>query len=351
MPSKLFQRIVLGLTLISSISTVYFGVQVAGGWPIQILEERGTDAIKEQTFKLLYQEAKSGTIEKQLETLLNENDRDWIAIHSLQDIANSLGHTLPREQILDIEKKYNEDHKLASKIKNCGKCVWEIGNCDFQLLLLCRTPVDFTPVGDVTSLGRAGANFFGDKEIDKIELGLSIIGLTSTFLAPATGGQSYFIKTGASTIKIGLRTKRLAKAVHKPIETALMSAIDFKKLTQVRKLDQLRGLVDYKAAKPALNIISLFGALRKNLGTKNTLYLAKNLNNKLELKQAASISKALGRKTIGAITLLGKNKLLKRGLKLSKTILGLTLSTIFFLLNILYYLFKLFLYRNLSEKR
>ena len=46
----------------------------------------------------------------------------------------------------------------------------------------------------------------------------------------------------------------------------------------------------------------------KSLGVP---YGIKNLNNKLELKQAAAISKALGRKTIGAITLLGKNKLLK----------------------------------------
>lgn len=299
----------------------------------QIAQNPALGALKnrtgiELTAALNRELAKAATpdqISTRLENLLKEEPTQWLAITAIQDVAKTRDVQIPPELSNEIQLRYDAEHGLLQASGKCLSCGWDAGNCELSAILLCRAPVDLTPVGDITGVIRESGNYVLGNEVDKLDLTLSAVGLGATALAPATGGSTLAVKLGASTLKTTKKLGNLSPGLSRMLTRSADEAIDWKKLSKATPFDFpkiLKDAIDPVALQPVTDTLKAAGDIRANTGAIETLYIMKYLGSVDDAAQTARISKSLGPRTIAAFEVVGKSRLLRATLRYTDEAIG-----------------------------
>ncbi len=316
------------------LTLIFLGSLAMSGWNmIKMTQNPALGALTERTGaeltaalnRALIQSASQEQINARLETLLSEKPTQWLAVQAVQDVAKFREIQIPPALTTEIRTRYDAEHGLLQTSGKCLSCGWDASTCELSAILLCRAPVDLTPVGDITGVIRESGNYVLGNDVDHLDLTLSAVGLGATVLAPATGGSSLAVKLGASTLKTTKKLGNLSPGLARMLNTAAKDAIDWKKVSQATPFDFpkiLKEAVDPDAIAPITDTLKAAGDIRNNTGAIETLYLMKYLESAQDATRTARVSSRLGPRTIAAFEVVGKSRLLRATLRYTDEAIG-----------------------------
>lgn len=256
-------------------------------------------------------------LQAELTKQLLEDDRDWILIESLESIAESQGYVLSETLTTALDAARDEDFAWRRKAADCVQCAVDTRNCNLSVAMACGLVVELTPLGDITELARAGISFGNGEEIDKVDLGLSIVGLGATALTIASGGSSLSLKAGAGFMKFAYLAGRIPGPIMRSLNNAATKGIEWHKLSSVRSLDDLTNIVRIDKIRPMVDAVTALGTTVSKTNPRQGIYLLENSDNLVDFKRISAASQVLRDKTAGYLTLIGKSRVLRATLKLA----------------------------------
>lgn len=312
----------LVVLLIASLSmTLLHGWRLITGWPGSALVERTGEEIAADIERAIARHVDASTVIARLEELLQQEPRAWFAIEALEQVAMRRRIELPPELVERRNELHARDTGLINRSARCASCIWDLERCDFSMILICRGPIELTPLGDLASVIREGTKFALGRKVDLIDVGLSVLGLTAVALAPVSGGSSLSVKLGVGTAKTAWRTGRLSKGLIAPLRRAFRRGFDWSGIPAVRSLEELVALARPRVLRRAAGMASDFGRINLALGPRRTLYLLPEIGSPYQARVVADAAAGMGsERTLGAFEALGKARFIRASARWSDEI-------------------------------
>lgn len=261
-----------------------------------------------------------------IDARLSETPRNWVALEALADLAATRAIPLPPDLTLRLDQARALDFSLPSLAASCADCALDIAACTLTTAMLCKGPLLLTPLEDMRGIAQAGVDYATGTGIDRIDLGLSIIGLSATGLALASGGSSLTVKAGASLAKLARGMRLLSPRLLDMAATSLRSGIDWAALPALRGSDDLAPLLRIRALAPLTDTLADLGRVAETLGPSATLHLLPMVDDAADAARLARVTEALGPRTLGAAEILGKSRLFRATLRLTDLAASLLLG-------------------------
>lgn len=320
-------RLLLTLALLASaVVTARAGWAVWQDPTLRPLRDASIAEIAAATDRILAREATAGRLAERLNQRLAEAPRNWIAIDALTDLALARGTDLPADLTDRLEAARRADFSLSAQAADCAACLWDIAACSLSTALVCKAPVLMTPVEDLRGIVKAGADLAMGKEIDQLDLGLSVVGLGATALVVATGGSSFTLKAGTAALRLARGMGRISPELAALVRRSLSQGVDWAGLPAVRGLDDLPALLRGDALAPLTGILTDLGRVTEHLGAGPALHLLPLVDDASDARALARAAEALGPRTVGAAEVLGKSRLFGATARLSRVAVDLTLG-------------------------
>ncbi|MFP4450693.1 MAG: hypothetical protein ACLFP0_07175 [Rhodosalinus sp.] len=317
-------RAFLGALLIVSLAwSGGTAVQLFGSGPARLWVDREADRILAEVDRQLARVAGPERIGGRVSALLAEEPRNWLALDAVLAEAARLGVALPPDLATRVEAARAEDSGWMSGTGNCLRCAWDAEKCSFDLVMLCRAPVELSPLGDIKGLADEGGNYIRGEDVDEVILILSAVGLSATGLVAVTGGGSVTVKAGAGLAKLARGMGAMPAWMARGLTDAARQGVDWAGISGVRSVDDLMALLRPHVLRPAVKTLDDAGRVVGSAGASGGLYLIGKTADAADLARLAQVSAAAGERTVGAMEILGKSRLLRTALRLSDEALQL----------------------------
>ena len=118
--------------------------------------ERSTAGIEAATERALLVHATPDTITTRLTSLLTEEPRNWFAIEAVESLAAERALSLPVDLRHKRAAAWEQDNGFWQSAGECARCAWDARTCELSTILMCRAPVDLSPLGDLAGVIRGG---------------------------------------------------------------------------------------------------------------------------------------------------------------------------------------------------
>lgn len=316
-------RLVLLLLLLGSLGLGYRSVVAIYENPaLTPLVVRSSAELAAFTDRLIAAEATPERLGELVSRRLAEDPRNWVALQALADLHADRG--LPLSPA--YQAAWDEDSGIFAQTGACLACVWDIGTCSLSTVLICKAPILLTPVEDLRGITKAGVDYASGTEIDRLDLGLSVVGLSATALIVASGGSSATIKGGTALIRLARGMRLLSPKLTSRMTAAFTDGIRWADIPAVRSVDDIPALLRTDALAPVAGIFVDLGRTHDVLGTSQTLHLLPLIDDAADARSLARLSEALGPRTVSHVEVLGKSRLFRATVRLSDTALELTVS-------------------------
>jgi hypothetical protein len=320
--SGLYRLFLLFLLAGSAGLTYQSVVNIAANPALTPLVERGEDEIVALTDRLIAREATPARLAELLSTRLSEIPRNWVALEAIAALYAERGLALPDS----YASAWDEDSGIVAQTGACLACAWDITTCSLSTALLCKAPILLTPVEDIRGITKAGVDYATGTEIDQLDLGLSVVGLSATVLVVASGGTSATVKAGTALVRLARGMRLLTPRLTARMAAAFTDGIRWADIPAVRSLDDLPALVRSDALAPVAATLADLGRTRDALGTAETLHLLPLVDDAADARALARASEALGPRTVSRAEVLGKSRLFRATLRVSNTAAELTVG-------------------------
>ena len=320
-------RTALGALLILSLcwSAVLTARLFESGVP-RLWADRQADRIAAEVDRQIARHATAEAVASRVEAHLAADPRNWLALDALLEEAGRAEIALPPGLTDRIDAAHDADFSWMARTERCLACTWSAEACGFDLAMLCRAPVEISPLGDLAGLVRAGTAHARGGDLDEVDLALSAIGLSATALVVATGGSSMAVKGGAGLGKLARRMGAMPGWMGRTLSDAARRGYDWAGLPGVRGFDDLALLARPARLHPAVTVLDDAGRVVKKAGPAGGLYLISRTSDAADLSKMARVSEAMGERTVGTAELLGKSRLLRAAVRLSDEAVALAIS-------------------------
>jgi hypothetical protein len=279
-----------------------------GAWMVERAEEQLAAVYVRALHRAATPEALGAAITRHLDNA----PRNWVALDALSDLAVEQGITLSPDVQTALTIARAQDHSFAAGTLSCAACAYDLRACGLGPELVCGVGVNLTVAGDVLSLARESAAFLRGHPVDQVDVVLSFVGLGATALIIATGGTSYTLKAGAGFVKVAHRTGRLAPDVTRVFTRAFREGVDWGRLARGGKVADAARM---DALRPALALADDLGAMQMRLGTGAALHVLRHAETVSDVRALTRASRALGPRSVAALEVLGKSRVLRLGLR------------------------------------
>jgi hypothetical protein len=328
-------RGILTLAFAGSLAlTVATAARVASDPALTPVRAATTAEIVAATDRMMAQEATPERLSTLIRERLDETPRNWIALDALVNVVQDRSLALPPDLMAEVETARADDASLLTRIGDCAKCVYDPATCSFSNVLICQPPVILTPVGDIAGITRAGVDYSLGNDVDRVDLGLSVVGLAATAFVVASGGSSVAVKAGASVAKLARRMGRLSQPLEKLILRSVRNGVDWAVLPSVRSVDELTAAIRMDAFAPIAAVAGDLERLRKGAGSTGALHLLPLVDDAADARHLADAAEALGPRLVGRAEVLGKARLFRATLRIGETAWMLTTGIIGMMLSI-----------------
>ena len=303
------------LLAISAFATWRAGLAVARDPLLRPLIEASGDEIVAATDRMMASEATPARLAALITRRLAETPRNWIALDALQDVAVERRVTLPSAITRALAEARATDDSLWAQVGGCAACAWDIAQCGLAQAFVCKAPILLTPVEDVRGIVKAGVDYGTGAEIDQLDLGLSVLGLSATALVVVSGGSSGGVKAGTAVVKLARGMDLLSPRLTGTFLDALRRGVDWAALPGVRNGDDLARLVRRDVVAPVMAITADLGRTTEALGPARALHLLPLVDDAADARRLARASEALGPRLVGRAEVLGKARLFRATLR------------------------------------
>jgi hypothetical protein len=260
------------------------------------LLERGQTELSAALDKALARYATPQALADLIRAHLAVKPRNWVALDALIDMAPEGG--LPVDVTMALAEARAQDFSFVSRSRACAACAYDLRQCSLGPELTCGLGINLTVIGDLLSLTRESTAYATGTKVDEVDVFLSLVGIGATGMAALSGGTSLAVKTGAGLAKTAHRMGRLSDGVIAPYRMALRNSDDL-------------------ARARALSLTEDLGALQRYAGPASALHLLAHVDNANDARQMARVARALGPRSVGALEVLGKSRLLRIGFRMS----------------------------------
>lgn len=319
---RLARTALLGLTLATGTGTALTVVQNPLAEPYV---ERGLGEARLALERAMAAEVTPQWLLPRMAEALAAADRDRVDM--LAGLAVKYGVPLPPETWAQIDV-LRQPPGLAEQAWDCAVCAMDIHACAaLSQIAACALPFEMTVAGDVNALRRQAQAALAGAEVDRLEVGLALVGVGATVAVIASGGASYVVKAGATTLRVARRmgaltpgfTRVLREAADLPVDwSAVMRGANLDEITDTAKLARLGRIAED------------FGTLRANTSTAEALVLLRHVDSAEDAARLARLSAAAGRETRATIEVLGPARAFRRLVRLSDlAIAAIGFSTLF----------------------
>ncbi|WP_435257709.1 hypothetical protein ACSBLW_16610 [Thioclava sp. FR2] len=307
---------ILTLALLASgFLTLQAGLTIWANPALRPLRDATTAEITASIDRQLALVATSETLAARIEARLSETPRNWVALDALADLAKDRAIPLPDDLTTQITAAREADFSPAALAGDCADCALDIAKCTLTTAMVCKVPLLLTPLEDIRGIAQAGVDYATGNQIDQIDLGLSIAGLTATGLALTSGGTTLPVKAGATTAKLARGMDLMSPRLIDMAATTARTGIDWAGLPAVRSTDDLAKLLRADAIAPLSNTLTDLGRVTETLGPSATLHLLPLVDDATDAARLSRMSSALGPRTVAAAELLGKSRLFRASLR------------------------------------
>lgn len=320
-----------GLGALLIVSLAWSAVSAArlfesGGARVWVDQE--VDRIAAEVDRQIARHANTEVVAVRVRSHLDADPRNWLALDALLDEARRAGIALPTDLAAEVDAARSADFGWMARTGKCLGCTWNPERCSFELVMLCRAPVEMTPIGDLDGLIREGLKYARGEDVDEVVLVLSGVGLTATGLVVMTGGSSVTVKAGAGLGKLARSMGAMPGWIARSLSDATQRGFDWSGLTRVRGTDDLAGLARPTVLRPSVTTLENSGRVVTASGAASGLYLIGKTANATELARLARVSEAMGARTVGVAEALGKSRLLRATLRLSDEVIQLAIGLV-----------------------
>lgn len=281
------------------------------------LIDRGSAGIVAAMDRAMARHATPERIAQRLRQLLEEEPRNWLALEAVRSVADEREIAVPPDLADRIARAWDADHSPWALIADCGACFWDPAVCGFSLALACQTPMVLTPLGDVAGLSRAAIAYANGGEIDRVDAGLSAIGLAATVALVASGGGSQSVAMGSRGMRLARRMGMVTPSLERMTGRAVRDGLDWPALSRARTATDVRGAVRPAAIAPVVETVSALERVRRRLGGPAMLHLLRYVEGPADARRLANATQALGPRTVGRIEVLGKARFLRATVRLT----------------------------------
>ena len=172
------------------------------------------------------------------------------------------------------EKRENYEYQSDKLIEGILK-----GKSDEDIGKASAIASDFLIIGDIRDLSIEGSRYYHDKEVDKVVIALSSLGLIATISTVYTLGTTAPLKTSISVLKYAKRADKLPKWLSDKLIKQAKIAKDSYSVKHIEKL------------------LTPIYKLYEKVGLTQTLELIKKTKSFNELKSIVNFSSKFGKKT------------------------------------------------------
>jgi len=161
------------------------------------------------------------------------------------------------------------------------------GKSDENIGKISAIASDFLVIGDIRDLFIQGNNYMNDKEVDKVIVALSSVGLIATASTIYSLGTTAPAKDAISILKYAKRVNKIPNWLNKAIIKEAKISKETKSIKNIKK------------------ILEPIYTLYKKVGLNETLTLLKETKNLKELEGIVKFSKRFGKNSSGLIKTVG----------------------------------------------
>ncbi|MDP3264833.1 MAG: hypothetical protein U1E06_20595 [Tabrizicola sp.] len=314
-------RLVLLFLLLGSAGLGYRSVETILQDPaLTPIVDRTADEIVALTDQMIAAEATPERLADLLSRRLAEQPRNWVALQALADLYAERDLPLPAA----YQIAWDEESGIVAQTGACLSCAWDIGTCSLSTALLCKAPILLTPVEDLRGITKAGVDYASGTEIDRLDLGLSVVGLSATVLIAASGGTSGTVKAGTALVRLAKGMRLLTPRLSSRMTASLTEGVRWADIPAVRGVSDLPALLRTDALAPITSTFADLGRTQDAVGTAQTLHLLPLIDDAADARAVARVSEALGPRTVSRVEVLGKSRLFRATVRLSDTAIELT---------------------------
>lgn len=307
-----FARLALTGLMIASLVLAAINISALAKAPVgAAFVARSAEGLAAATEHALAVHATTGAVAARVDALLLEEPRNWLAIEAVEKLAEDRAIPLPADLMARRTAAWKADSGFWKGAGDCLQCIRDATTCDMTLVMICRAPVDLSPVGDLAGIIRGGLDYIAGRDVDELDVILSVIGLMAVTLALWSGGSSLSIKAGAGLGKLAKSMNRLPDAMTQPLVRVFREGVDWSGIGQVNSLDDLAGLLRPAVMRPAAVIVGDAGRMVRNTTTLDALHLMQYVDGPADLSRMARASDALGLRMVGAVEILGKSRVMR----------------------------------------
>ena len=326
MMARIAQAGLLALFVLSLAMTGLAAKRIADDPLLRPIVDASLAEITAASDRMMAREATVARISDRMNELLAESPRNWLAIQAVEGVAAERGITLPADLTARRNQLWEDESGIIAAAGACMSCVWDAGTCSLTTAMVCNAPITLSPIGDVAGVARAGANWVADEAVDQIDLALSIIGLGASATVVVSGGSSLTLKAGAGVVRMARKLRLATPALNRLLGDVVAHGIDWRLVRGLDFSDPAR-LIRADVVAPLASIASDMGRIGARLPATETLHLLRYVDNADDARRLATLSEALGPRTLGRIEVLGKARFLRATVRVSnlalQTVTGL----------------------------
>lgn len=283
----------------------------------QPLVERGTGEVRVALERAMAREVTAAWLAPRIEAALAEGDRDRLEM--LASLANRYGAGLAPEMWARIDAALAPP-PLAERASDCAACAVEIESCaTLSELAACALPFEMTVAGDVNALRRQAQVALGGGEVDRLEAGLALVGIGATLAVLATGGASYVLKAGATSLRLARRMGALTPGFGRVLGEAADLPVDWR---AVLRGGTLAEITDIPKLERLARIAGDVGTIRTNTSAAEALVLLRHVESAEDAARLARLSAAAGPETRATMEVLGKTRAFRALTRVSESFLA-----------------------------
>lgn len=263
--------------------------------------ERGLSEARLALERAMAREVTPDWLVPRLEAALAADETDRIAM--LSALAQKHGVPLAPETWAAVDAAL-APAGLGEQAADCAACAVDIHACDgLGQIGACALPFEMTVAGDLNALRRQAQAALAGEEVDRLETGLALVGVGATVAVLATGGTSYVVKAGATSLRVARRMgaltpgfgRVLAEAADLPVDwAAVLHAAPLAEITDTAKLARLGRIAED------------LGTVRANTSTAEALVLLRHVDSAEDAARLARLSAVAGPETRATVEVLGK---------------------------------------------
>lgn len=294
----------------TSVTLWVLGTWGATGWTLAQnpfaapVVARGAAEVRAVLSAAVARQAGQDWLAAEIEGALATDDTADLAL--LLAIAEAQGAALPPDLEAVAREAVGDGQGFLADAAACGRCAFDITACTTVAQIgACAVPVELSPLGDVNALVRAGSAVAAGEEVDRVEVGLAVLGLVATGAILVSGGSSASVKAGASLLRTARRMGALSPSLTTAFADAASGLVLWDRLPAVALGAPVAGALDAAKAGRLAALAEDVGRLRAATSTAETLVLLRHAETAEDLARLARLAEAAGPETRAALRVLG----------------------------------------------